>query len=94
MLYYKILNIKNETEGFITLKDFCFYHPQRKKMFLTNELRKAQYVIFKGQYYTTDWLAESPELIGKYPKLMIDPATKEEYDEYMAEMAKVESEQK
>lgn len=82
-MYYKVLNIYNEIQGFITLKDFRFYHPQRKRMFMTTELTKAQYVIFNGQYYKVDWLAEAPELIGKYPELIVDLSTEEEYKEYL-----------
>ena len=89
MLYYKILN--TDKHGFVSLRDFRFYHPGRQRMYMTMDLQKAQYVIFQGQYYKVAWLAEAPELIGKYPELIIDLVSEEEY---MAEMAKVESEQK
>lgn len=88
MLYYKLTDKK----GFITLQDFRFYHPQRKRMFTTLELKKAQYIIFEGQYYRVPWLSEECEEIkGKYPEMNIVFADKEEYMEWLE---KQNSEQK
>ena len=89
-MYYKILN-NDILQGFITLQDFRFYHPRRKRMFVTTEFKKAQYVIFQGQYYSVDWLAEAPELKGQYPKIQVSSATVEEYDDFIE---KQKSEQK
>lgn len=91
MLYYKVLNKDNEIQGVITLNEFRFYHPQRKEFYMTTELKQAQYVIFNGQYYSVNWLAEAPELRKRYPKLEIETISEEEYIEWLK---KQNSEQK
>lgn len=82
MLYYKVLNDNKEIQGYINLNDFRFYHPTRKRFFIATELKEAQYVIFNGEYYRVEWLAESPELAGKYPFINIVLAKEEEYKEW------------
>lgn len=86
MLYYKVLNEKNNAQGYITLNDFRFYHPRRKRFFMTTELRKAQYVIFNGAYYRVEWLAEASELAGQYPLINIVLVEEEEYKKWLKEM--------
>ena len=83
MLYYKVLDKDNNIEGFVNLNNFRFFHPLRKRFFITTELKKAQYVIFKGQYYRVEWLAEAPELAGKYPFINIVLAEEEEYKAWL-----------
>ena len=81
MLYYKVLDINGGEQGFITLSDFRFYHPGRKRMFMTMDLTQAQYIIFNGEYYHVPWLAdEYSALKGAYPIVNLILSSKDEYE--------------
>ena len=81
MIYYKVIK-DNEEQGFINLESFRFYHPERKRMFMTSEIQEAQYIIFNGEYYRVSWFGqeEPKEIKGKYPKVELILTSKEEYE--------------
>ena len=92
MLYYKVLNKQGDELGFITLNDFRFYHPKRKRMFIAEKITSAQYIIFNGEYYRVSWLvAEDASVKGKYPEVNIILATDEEYKNYIAQLEQEKS---
>ena len=80
MIYYQVLN-QGVEQGFITLDSFRFYHPERKRMFITSKIQEAQYIIFNGEYYRVPWLSEEPKAVkGKYPEVELILTSKEEYE--------------
>lgn len=80
MIHYIVIK-QGEEVGFISIDDFRFYHPKRKRMFMTSQLREAQYIIFEGEYYRVPWLnAEPAEIKGKYPEINLVLISQEEYE--------------
>lgn len=92
MLYYKVLNKNGSLLGAINLDAFRFYSPKRQRMYITNVLKEAQYIIFNGEYYKVSWLCGDPYNKGKYPEVDLVLIDKEEYLSIQAE--KEESDQK
>lgn len=95
MFYYKVSDENDNFLGVVSSLHLRYYHPVSKRILCCNE-EQAQYVRLDNQHlYRIYWFKpECAEMRGKYPDAHLCLATKEEYDEYMAEMAKVESEQK
>lgn len=80
--------------GVATSFNFRYYNPKSKKILKCQE-DLAQYIEIDYQLYTIGWFQpEVKEMEGKYPMASLEIISKEKYDEYMAAMAKVESEQK
>ena len=83
MLYYKVLNTDGSVKGAISLKDFRFYHPERKQMFATDQLNEAQYVILNGEYCKTPWFKADSYYDGKVAEVGLTLIDKDEYETYM-----------
>ena len=95
MFYYKVTDETKKLLDVIDSFNFRYYNPKSKK-FLKCQENLAQYIrLNSGQLYRVGWFQpEIKEMEGKYPIAFLELISKKEYDEYMAEMAKVESEQK
>lgn len=95
MFYYKVYNTNNENFiGIANSLDLRYYNLRSKKLLCCTE-NLAQYIVCKGQIYRIHWFQdEFEEMKNTYPSANLELISREEYDEYMAEMAKVESEQK
>lgn len=95
MIHYKIMQNGAE-KGIVSLDAFRFYHPKRKRMFMTTSLKEAQYIILDGAYYKISSLGikEHPDVKGKYPKIDLILTSQEEYEKYMKEKEKVFSDEK
>lgn len=94
MFYYKILDEQNNFLGVASSLHLRYYNPISKQILCCNE-NKAQYIRLGNQLYHIYWFEqECEEMKGKYPDACLNMATREEYENYIAEMAKVESEQK
>lgn len=80
MIHYIVIK-QGEEVGFISIDDFRFYHPRRKRMFMTSQLKEAQYIIFEGEYYRVPWLnEEAAEIKGKYSEVNLVLISQEEYE--------------
>lgn len=94
MFYYKVYD-EDKFLGVATSLHLRYYSPKVQRILCCRE-EGAQYIrLDNDQLYRVYCFAdECAEMRGKYPDASLRMATKEEYDEYMVEMAKVESEQK
>ena len=94
MFYYKVYD-EDKFLGVATSLHLRYYSPKIQRILCCHE-EGAQYVRLDNEqlYHIYCFADECAEMRGKYPDARLCMATKEEYDEYMAKMAKVESEQK
>lgn len=91
MYYYKVF-YQDKIITITNSSSLRYYNPKSKKMLRCKE-NLAQYITADSQLYRVGWFQpECKEMIGKYPTALLELATEEEYEKYMAEMAKVESE--
>lgn len=95
MFYYKIYDENFNFLGVINSLHLRYYNPKSKKILCCDE-KLAQYARLNDNhiYRIYCFQDENAEMIGKYPDANLRMATKEEYEKYIAEKAKVESEQK
>ena len=95
MFYYKVLDEQENILGVVNSLHLRYYNPNSKKILCCDE-KKAQYVRLDDEHlYHVYWFQpECEEMKGKYPDAQLHMSTEEEYENYIAEMAKVESEQK
>ena len=83
MIYYKVLDKNNVLLGIVDLDAFRFYSPQRKRMYMTQKLAEAQYIILNGEYYKVTWLKEDIYNQNKYPEVNLIITNEEEYKNYI-----------
>lgn len=79
MWYYRLEDKDGAQMGAVPSSNFRCYNRKRKRMYAVDNLRKAQYVTFKGKYYAVTWLIEDETIIGKYPKIDAFIISYEEY---------------
>lgn len=93
MNYYKLYDEQCNFLGVISSLHLRYYNEKNKSILCCDE-EKAQYVRFNGELYLIYWFNEEPkELKGKYSPALLDMATREEYEKYIAEQnEKIESE--
>lgn len=88
MSYYKIFDLNNNLLGIITSFDFRMIHPKNKKMLCCKE-KEAQYIYLNDSFYRAGLLnTELPDMKNKYPEVLIEKATKEEFEKYRNEREK------
>ena len=83
MLYYKVLDSDGSILGAVTIEDFRFYHAKRQRMFMTQNLHEAQYIILDDSYYKVIWLQEDPCSQAKYPMVNLILIDENEYKKYV-----------
>ena len=88
MNYYKLYDEQQNFLGVVSSLHLRYYNPNNGLILCCDE-DKAQYVRFEGELYLVYWFNSEPvELKGKYTPVLLDMATKEEYDNFMAEREK------
>lgn len=88
MNYYKLYDEQQNFLGVVSSLHLRYYNPKNKLILCCDE-DKAQYVRFEGKLYLVYWFNSEPEeLKGKYAPALLDMATKEEYDNFVAEREK------
>lgn len=88
MFYYKVFDLENNFLGMITSLNFRMIHPKNKRMLCCKE-EEAQYLYLNDSFYRAGILnTELPGYEDIYPEVLIELASKEEFEKYRDELNK------
>lgn len=88
MHYYNLYDEQEQFLGVISSLHLRYFNPKNKLILCCNE-EKAQYASLNNKLYLVEWFRPEPkELKGQYPLALLGLTTREEYEKYIAEMAK------
>lgn len=94
MFYYKVYDEQDILLGLASSVDFRYFNEKPQMILCCNE-KKAQYIRIKEQLYRVYWFCdECNSQKNKYPSAYLKMATREEYEEYIAQLEKENLESK